>query len=306
MRFAGDTGCGLGEVLGLTTLKPGDSVVVCKRWDVDSRLQAAEQTPYTPTPKQTLYGTRATLKEITAERDAAPCHCRPGGTGDAARPRRRLVARLRVRRHGQAVEEGILYSIDPDPNDWYGYWCAIVTKELCAGGQNTLYLRLTQLGVNPPLVVALDAERAVPHGTDAKDPVVGATLVVALDGDEGDHKGRPYGEFVRPSVPAGQAHMPIAWSSAAAAGQARFLAGLQAFQRAGFCRRSSRATGVYRRARRDAGAAGAGAARHRKELYHGVRRTGPPAGRHGRRRGLPCIPHLQDPSRHRCPAGEAG
>ncbi|MGH2391828.1 MAG: DNA helicase, partial [Chloroflexota bacterium] len=220
LRFAGDLECGLDEVLGLTTLKPGDSVVVCKRWDVDSRLPAAEQTPFTPTPKQMLYGTRAILKEITAERDVAgraiaarvELEMRPGHGGSWSRG-------FVFGSMDKPFEEGVLYSIDPDPNDWYGYWCAKVTEDLCAGGQNTLYRRLVQLAVHPPAVV----------GAPGTPLVIGAQ-------PEGDHKGRPYEALpgnVRPGVPAGQGHTPVAWPSTAAAGQARFLAGLEAFQRAG-------------------------------------------------------------------------
>jgi hypothetical protein len=35
-----------------------------------------------------------------------------------------------------------LYTLDPCPNDWYGYWCAQVVDGLCGGRANALYDRL--------------------------------------------------------------------------------------------------------------------------------------------------------------------
>ena len=42
------------------------------------------------------------------------------------------------------LEDGKLYTLDPCPNDWYGYWCSQVVEGLCAGQPNTLYDRLVQ------------------------------------------------------------------------------------------------------------------------------------------------------------------
>jgi hypothetical protein len=44
------------------------------------------------------------------------------------------------------LEDSKLYTLDPCPNDWYGYWCRQVVEGLCAGQPNTLYDRL----VHPP------------------------------------------------------------------------------------------------------------------------------------------------------------
>src|SRR5581483_8819644 len=62
-------GCSLDEALALTTLRRGERVVVYARTAVDSRLPEEEQTPFTPTPKQLLYGTRATIDAIAIQRD---------------------------------------------------------------------------------------------------------------------------------------------------------------------------------------------------------------------------------------------
>ena len=40
------------------------------------------------------------------------------------------------------LQDGECYTLDADPNDWYGSFCASVVQELCAGGANTLYERL--------------------------------------------------------------------------------------------------------------------------------------------------------------------
>ena len=60
-----DVACDLDEVLGLTTLKPGDWLVINPRLTVDSRRPVEEQFEFTPTAKQMLYGMRAELERIT-------------------------------------------------------------------------------------------------------------------------------------------------------------------------------------------------------------------------------------------------
>ena len=88
-------------------------------------------------------------------------------------------------------DDGKLYTLDPCPNDWYGYWCAKVVEGLCAGEPNALYDRLRS-----------------PAARTATWP-------------------------------------------AAAAGQARFLAGLDAFHAAGQLHDfEAEQAGVHRRARR--------------------------------------------------------
>ncbi len=136
--------CDLDELLALSTLRPGAPLILAPRWSVDSRLAVAEQTPYTPTPKQLLYAPRADLVEIVVERDAA-------GLAVTARA---LVALQGGR--GGAWSRGFVfagferpplagagYTLDGDPNSWNGYWAAKVTEGLRTGGRNTLYARLT-------------------------------------------------------------------------------------------------------------------------------------------------------------------
>lgn len=170
-----DVECGLDEALALSTIRAGGSLIIAPRWAIDARLPAAERTPYTPTPKQLLYATRCTLTEIVVVRAA-------DGRAVAAK----ALVELRGARGGawsrgfvfggfeRPLIAGEGYTLDEDPNSWYGYWGAKVTEGLRAGGANTLYERL----------VAPAAAR-------------------------------------------------VAWSDEAAAGQARFLAGLDALREAG-------------------------------------------------------------------------
>jgi hypothetical protein len=138
----------LDEILTLTSLREGERIVVYRRWTEDERVPAGERVPFTPTPKQMLYGSRATLSRIEIERDAA-------GRAIAAR----VLLAMTVSHAGawargfvfgsmdRPFREGELYTLDPDPNDWYGYWCAKVTEALVGeategSGAHTLYSRL--------------------------------------------------------------------------------------------------------------------------------------------------------------------
>jgi hypothetical protein len=59
--------------------------------------------------------------------------------------------------HREPFIEGTLYTLDPDPNDWYGYFCSKVVEGLCAGHANTLYARLDrpeQARITWPLAAA--------------------------------------------------------------------------------------------------------------------------------------------------------
>lgn len=165
----------LDEVLALSTLKPDDSVIVCPRWTVDSRLPENEQTPFTPTPKQMLYRMRARIQRITVERD------------DEGRATQASIDVELANAYGggwsrgfvfpsypEPLRDGEVYTLDPDPNNWNGYYALKVSEGLARGEPNTLYERLVDLD--------------------------GAT---------------------------------VDWPAAAAEGQRRFLAGLDAFHEAG-------------------------------------------------------------------------
>jgi hypothetical protein len=139
--------CSLDEALALSTLRDGDRVVVCPRTEVDTRLPIAERTPYTPTPKRMLYGPRADIVRIEVERDAA-------GAATAAHVVVEMAEPLGFTdKNGfvfaaidEPLKEGELYTLDEDPNDWYGYFCLDVAKGLASGGRNALYDRLVNPG----------------------------------------------------------------------------------------------------------------------------------------------------------------
>ncbi len=124
--------CTLDEALSLTTLRAGDSVVVFPRLTTDTRLPEAERASFTPTPRQMLYGARATIVAIDATARAVTLEMRgPGGSS--------AIPGFAFSPFDQPFRDGECYTLDADPNDWYGSFCASVVQELCAGGTNALY-----------------------------------------------------------------------------------------------------------------------------------------------------------------------
>lgn len=142
--------CTLDEALALTTLRVGDGVVVQPRWTVDGRLPPDQQTPFTPTPRQMLYGTRATIVEMHPHGRYVVIAVRGPRGGTSARG-------FTFAAIDQPFRDGMCYSLDADPNDWYGSFCAKVTEALCQGESNTLYQRLDNPG---QALVAWPAEAA--------------------------------------------------------------------------------------------------------------------------------------------------
>lgn len=148
---AAGTGTGLDEVLGLTSLREGERVVLFPRYTFDRRQPADERQPQTPTPKQLLYGPRVEIARMLVERD------------EAGRPQK-VCVEVEWKNsmggdwsHGfvfpagsedRPLVEGMLYTLDPDINDINGYWAHVVASTLCkaadAGDEdaNTLYGRL--------------------------------------------------------------------------------------------------------------------------------------------------------------------
>jgi hypothetical protein len=144
--------CGLHEALGLSNLRPGESLVLSPRWTQDERLPEAERKDFTPTPKQILYATRCDLGRIVAtERD-----------GDGRITAGYVEATLRQSFGNEAfrpfvfgaidrpLEDGKVYALDPCPDDWYGYWGRVVVEGLGRGEPNTLYDRLAGPGPAAP------------------------------------------------------------------------------------------------------------------------------------------------------------
>jgi hypothetical protein len=134
----------LDEILNLSLIKPGEMLVLCPRWTADSRLPAEEQTRYTPTAKQMLWGMRTRLDRVMVERN---------GHGQAVRAYADVV--MSGSRGGSGngfffgtvderpLEADSLYTLDPDPNSYHGYWASKVVEGLIEGGDNLLYRLLT-------------------------------------------------------------------------------------------------------------------------------------------------------------------
>lgn len=96
---------------------------------------------YTPTPKQLLYGQRCEFRRIVVtHRDGA-------GRAVAGFAELALVESFGGEWSKgfvfggfmRPLEEGCLYTLDPCPNDWYGYWSLQVVEGLCRGEGNVLY-----------------------------------------------------------------------------------------------------------------------------------------------------------------------
>ena len=126
--------CGLDALADLVNIKDGARLVLFTRWTYDERLPEAERLPQTPTPKQMLYGTRADLERLEIVREN-------GSEG----PVQAIFAHVRMSDFSGGSASGFtfgtinerpfqpdgLYTLDPDPNDIYGYWQSSVVDGLC-------------------------------------------------------------------------------------------------------------------------------------------------------------------------------
>lgn len=143
------SGCdvGLEDALALTTIKPDERVVLEPRWGVDGRLPVEERKPITPTPKQLLYGMRQDIVEIETVKDDAGriveawLHTKPAQFQRSDDPPGFLFPG-----YSEPLIDGKTYTIDPDPNDIYGFWGAKVVQGLLAGGRNELFERVRLQG----------------------------------------------------------------------------------------------------------------------------------------------------------------
>jgi hypothetical protein len=140
--------CDLHEALALSNLRDGDRLVLYTRWAVDERLPVDQRKEFTPTPKQMLYGNRAELVGIVAADKDDAGHIKAGYADVELKESfggewSRGFVFPAINR---PLEDGKLHTLDPCPNDWYGYWCSQVVEGLCDGQSNTLYDRL----VHPP------------------------------------------------------------------------------------------------------------------------------------------------------------
>jgi hypothetical protein len=142
-----EAGVSLDDALALSTLKPGDRVVVEGRWTCDSRLPVAERTPLTPTPKQLLYGMRHTLVDIETERDDEGAIARAWlQTTHAPSFGSKDPPGFLFNGYDEELIDGAMYTVDADPNDIYGFWGAKVVRALLDGAHNELFARVRDGG----------------------------------------------------------------------------------------------------------------------------------------------------------------
>jgi hypothetical protein len=136
-----DVDCDATEALNLTTLREDDRVIVYRRLAVDERLPPENQTLFTPTPKQMLYGTRAQILKIEPEKDST-------GAVVGAVFEIEMVPSMGSQKGftfnaiPKPFLDGERYTLESDSNSIYGYWCKKVTEGLIDGGENALYDRL--------------------------------------------------------------------------------------------------------------------------------------------------------------------
>jgi hypothetical protein len=138
------------EVMNLTTLREDDYVIVFGRHTVNGRLSPELQESFTPTPKQMLYGTRARITKMAIERDEHEQIT--GAIFDVEMSRASGGQKgFTFGSFPKPLVDGERYTLDPDPNNIYGYWNKKVTEGLIGGGENTLYQRLAGIETANPV-----------------------------------------------------------------------------------------------------------------------------------------------------------
>jgi hypothetical protein len=197
--------CDQHEALLLSNLRDGERLVLCPRWTTDERLPESERIPFTPTPKQMLYGQRAELLRIVATEKGesgrvtaalAEVELKESWGNDSTKPY--VFPAI-----NRPLEDGKLYTLDPCPDEWMAYWCGKVVEGLCSGQPNVFYNRL----VNPTasgdgaglpgqaeFLAGLDAFRAAGHLHDfeaGKRDLIGGharTPILLVQGPPGTGK----------------------------------------------------------------------------------------------------------------------
>jgi hypothetical protein len=171
--------CDFDEMLALTKLTEGSRLIIYPRLAVDERLPLEQRIEFTPTSKQMLYGVRVSLQKIVVERDENG-KAKSGFVEVVVEPSFPSLKRGYVFTSiDRTLLDGKLYTLDSDPNSFYGYWCAEVTEALCEvetgaiTARNTLYDRLAGLArqsVNWPAQAAAGQARFL-AGLDALNAI---------------------------------------------------------------------------------------------------------------------------------------
>lgn len=157
--------CDLPTALSLSTLRPGDRLVFAPRWTFDERLPTEERRPLTPTVKQLLYARRATLLSVDAAQGIVEVLLDEarGGSWSHGYVFPTISAFVRP------LVDGERYTLDPEPNDWYGYFCKEVALGLKGGQPNALYARLADPAAERVAwpEAAVEGQRRFAAGLDA-------------------------------------------------------------------------------------------------------------------------------------------
>ncbi len=146
LRFRLEPGSDAGDVNELVNssdMKPGEWAVLKERFAVDSRLPAAQRTPFTPTAKQLLYAPRVEIGAVTPN------------SGDGSHSDVRFELVMQDSRGGggkgngytfggrpEPPRNGTTYTLDPNPDDYNGVGLQTTIQQIVDGRQNTLYDRL--------------------------------------------------------------------------------------------------------------------------------------------------------------------
>lgn len=143
--------CTLDEALGLSLFKEGERLVLNPRWTRDERPDAVQQAPFTPTARQMLYGQRVSLGAFDLQRDHRGEAQQGWVEVEYAGSRGGNTNGFTFGSMDRELVDGDLYTLDPAPDNWYGFWCSKITRALCdqeRGGagaalrSNTLYALL--------------------------------------------------------------------------------------------------------------------------------------------------------------------
>lgn len=133
--------CDLKHALDVWDTSDGKSVIFRERWTVDERPEATNRDPFTPTPRQLLYGAGARVQRVEIARDdrgeiAQAWVWLAMTSGGGSQPG------FTFAHYPRSVTDGELYTIEEDPNSFVDGWQKRLTEQLAAGEEHEVYARL--------------------------------------------------------------------------------------------------------------------------------------------------------------------
>lgn len=142
--------CDLEDAIALSDFKDGARLILMPRWTVDSRLPVDKQTRFQPTFRQIQGGMRAEWNGVSIEPEP-----------DERKVSAFVNLTLRPAFGGnmggfafgtwfqEPLVSGETYTLDPDINNYTGYWQNKTIEAILAGGPNAMYRTLTQANQGP-------------------------------------------------------------------------------------------------------------------------------------------------------------